>query len=54
MVVGFFLYARKISTGFQNTSETRRPIIKKISFKQEFRKFLNTYDVDYDERYVWD
>ncbi len=26
----------------------------KISFEEEFRYFLNKYDVDYDERYVWD
>jgi REP element-mobilizing transposase RayT len=27
---------------------------KKMSFKQEFRKLLKAYKVDYDERYVWD
>ena len=27
---------------------------RKKSFKNEFRKFLNDNDVDYDERYVWD
>ena len=27
---------------------------KEMTFKQEFRKFLNAYHVDYDERYVWD
>ncbi|TVQ04171.1 MAG: hypothetical protein EA359_07275 [Balneolaceae bacterium] len=26
---------------------------KKMSFKQEFRKFLRAYKVEYDERYVW-
>lgn len=26
----------------------------KISFEDEFRYFLNKYDTDYDERYVWD
>ena len=26
----------------------------KISFEDEFRYFLNKYDVDYDERYIWD
>jgi REP element-mobilizing transposase RayT len=25
-----------------------------ISFEDEFRYFLNKYDVEYDERYVWD
>lgn len=26
----------------------------KISFEDEFRYFLKKYDVDYDERYIWD
>ncbi len=26
----------------------------KTSFKDEYRKFLNEYDIDFDERYVWD
>ena len=26
----------------------------KISFEDEFRYFLEKYDVEYDERYVWD
>ena len=25
-----------------------------ISFQEEYRKFLETYGVEYDERYVWD
>lgn len=27
---------------------------KRESFQDEFRKFLNRYQVEYDERYVWD
>ena len=27
---------------------------KKITFKDEFRAFLKKYNVEYDERYVWD
>ena len=27
---------------------------KKISFKDEYRNFLKEYDIEYDERYVWD
>lgn len=27
---------------------------KKVLFEDEYRKFLKVYDVDYDERYVWD
>ena len=31
--------------------ETRH---KKVSFMDEYRAFLKKYDIDYDERYVWD
>lgn len=27
---------------------------KTISFKDEFRKFLDEYQIEFDERYVWD
>ena len=27
---------------------------RKVTFQDEFRKFLHRYEVDYDERYVWD
>jgi len=27
---------------------------KKISFRDEYRNFLKEYDIEYDERYVWD
>ncbi len=27
---------------------------RKVTFKDEFRKFLKRYGVEYDERYVWD
>jgi putative transposase len=27
---------------------------KTTSFKEEFREYLHLYEIDYDERYVWD
>ena len=27
---------------------------KNVSFKDELRSFFNDYDIDFDERYVWD
>ncbi len=27
---------------------------QKVSFQDEFRRFLKKYDITYDERYVWD
>ena len=27
---------------------------RRITFQDEYRKFLKSYGIDYDERYVWD
>jgi REP element-mobilizing transposase RayT len=27
---------------------------RRVTFQDEFRKFLKRYQIDYDERYVWD
>jgi putative transposase len=27
---------------------------KKVTFQDEYREFLRTYDIKYDEKYVWD
>lgn len=27
---------------------------RRVTFQDEFRAFLKKYDVEYDERYVWD
>lgn len=27
---------------------------RRVTFQDEYRKFLKAYDIDYDERYVWD
>jgi len=27
---------------------------RRVTFQQEYRKFLKAYGIDYDERYVWD
>jgi hypothetical protein len=27
---------------------------KKVGFQDEFRAFLARYEIEYDERYVWD
>ena len=27
---------------------------RRVSFQDEFRKFLKSYEIEYDERYVWD
>jgi REP element-mobilizing transposase RayT len=48
------------SIGFSQLSTVRRYIAgqeehhRKLSFQDEFRLLLSRYDIDFDERYVWD
>ncbi len=42
--------ADKVIAYIQNQAEHHR----KMTFQEEFRKFLERYKVAYDERYVWD
>jgi REP element-mobilizing transposase RayT len=51
--------------GAFSTGQSQVPILKRyiarqklhhqrVTFQDEYRKFLKTYGIDYDERYVWD
>ena len=48
------------SIGQSNVALLKRYILgqkkhhKRVTFQDEYRKFLKAYRVDYDERYVWD
>jgi putative transposase len=48
------------SIGQSNVAELKRYIRnqkehhRKINFQDEYRKFLKRYEIDFDERYVWD
>lgn len=48
------------SVGYTQIEEVKKYIANqkehhaKIGFEDEFRYFLNKYNVEYDERYVWD
>jgi putative transposase len=48
------------SVSVSNIEEVKKYILKqqehhrKMSFQEEFRKFLEKHGVDYDERYLWD
>jgi len=42
--------ANKVILYIQNQEEHH----KKTTFQEEYRKFLDRYQVVYDERYVWD
>jgi putative transposase len=48
------------SIGFSQVSTVRKYIAgqpdhhRKVSFQDEFRNFLKRYEIEFDERYVWD
>lgn len=48
------------SVGYTQIADVKKYIANQkshhsqMSFEDEFRYFLNKYDVEYDERYVWD
>ena len=48
------------SIGFSQIGSVKRYIAgqeqhhRKVSFQDEFRLFLKRYEIEYDERYVWD
>ena len=48
------------SIGFSQVESVRNYIAgqeehhRKVSFQDEFREFLRRYEVEFDERYVWD
>ncbi|HMH42774.1 MAG TPA: hypothetical protein VK557_04780 [Pyrinomonadaceae bacterium] len=48
------------SIGQSNIGSLKRYILgqkkhhQRVTFQDEYRKFLAAYGVDYDERYVWD
>jgi REP element-mobilizing transposase RayT len=48
------------SIGFSQVPDVKRYIEnqqqhhRRVSFQDEFREFLRRYDIEFDERYVWD
>ena len=38
----------------QSLSSILIHLIFRVTFQDEYRKFLKRYGIDYDERYVWD
>ena len=53
-VLECFLSTRRAGKTLRNTCETRKSIIKRMTFQEEFLMFLKRYEVEYDEQYVWD
>jgi putative transposase len=51
---GIFSISRSILKKTIDYIENQEEHHKKISFQDELRKFLESYNVDYDEKYLWD
>ena len=51
---GAFSYARSQLSDVINYINKQEDHHKKFTFKEEYMKFLKKFDVDYDERYLFD
>ena len=51
---GIFSVDEKSLNSMINYIENQEEHHKKISFKEELLKFLKMYNIEYDERYLWD
>lgn len=51
---GAFSIGQSAYDNLRKYIQTQKDHHKKISFQDEFRAFLKKYEVDYDEKYVWD
>jgi putative transposase len=50
---GFSMSAREVDSVVRYI-EQQEEHHKAMSFEEEYRRFLKAYEVEYDERYVWD
>lgn len=51
---GWFSVSPKDTKAVERYIENQAEHHRKITFQEEYRKFLETYEIEYDERYVWD
>src|SRR5262249_21897803 len=51
---GAFSVARSQREDVSDYIRTHPERHARMSFQDEFRKFLESYEIEYDERYVWD
>jgi len=50
---GFSIHPGQIEV-VKNYIATQDEHHRRVTFKEEYRAFLKEYDIEYDERYVWD
>ena len=51
---GVFSIAHSQVEAVKKYIENQKEHHKKMTFQEEYRKFLHKYNVEYDEKYVWD
>jgi hypothetical protein len=51
---GAFSIGQSNVTSLKRYIRNQKQHHQRISFQDEYRKFLRAYEIDYDERYVWD
>ena len=51
---GWFSVSAKDLPVAKHYIENQKQHHQEVPFKDEFRAFLNKYNISYDERYVWD
>jgi len=51
---GAFSVSQSVVTEVRNYIEGQAEHHRKVGFQDEFRAFLRRYEVEFDERYVWD
>jgi hypothetical protein len=48
-------WSLSFATSSGGTAAFRTPrFVRRVSYKDEFRKLLKLYEIEFDERYVWD
>ena len=51
---GAFSVSQSNAAAVAQYIRSQEELHRKVTFQEEYRRFLKRYQVDYDERYVWD
>src|SRR6266478_1515455 len=51
---GAFSIGQSNVVSFKRYSDRQKQHHRRVTFQEEYRKFLKAYEIDYDDRYVWD
>ena len=51
---GAFSIGQSNVTALKHYIRSQKEHHQRVTFQDEYRKFLKAYGIDYDEKYVWD